>query len=365
MRQLSLVKKYILIGLLPIFGLVGCTESVDDTVTPLSANKVIFEVSVDEGSLSRAPKMSARDLTTYAVYGITSAGGKVATNSIYTLVNSDWQTTQDIYWPASTLTTNFFAISGSFADLTTKVSFTKSNRRFTYTTPLNADDQLDLMIASALNMKQETNGGKVQLSFIPIMCYMQIAAYIESSFEYEHVTLGRIAIHNVDVAGKVTFSGTVNNGYEVELQKNYQAIFRDMSENPFELTKTSQVVPNVNEFFMLHMQKLVKWKTKVGAPVSIAEADADHQCYVELDCKIQDDGGNYVYGSDTEWGKVYIPFSAAVSWTKPNTTKTATIKFSGGYDENGIPLSFGSGFEIVAEDWEPGNENNEPIEVEF
>lgn len=357
-----------LLCVIACMGIMGCSE-ISDSPQADVASKIIFDVKKEE-SVTRALEMTANDMTEFAVYGVTSAGGKVATNAIYVLEGSSWNSSQDIYWPD--IATDFFAINGSFSDIATKVSFTKSNRRFTYTTPLNADEQLDLMVASAFEMMESTNSGRVSLMFLHPMCTMVIMASNAFTEDWT-VKIGRLAVHNVDVTGKITFSKTidtpnaskVSEAVTIDMQNDIQTIYRDMTENPYELSRTSSVLPCEGDYFFLFKQKLAKWKTKEGAPVSIAEADADGQCYVEIDCKIQDEGGNYIYGSETDWGKVYVPFSAAVNFTDFGQKKNATIKFSGGYDEYGLPLSFGSGLEIEVEDWLDGNENNEPIEVEF
>ena len=94
-------------------------------------------------------------------------------------------------------------------------------------------------------------------------------------------------------------------------------------------------------------QELKKWATTVASPKTIAKANDDKESYLEISCKIKLDG-SYITGSDTDYGKLYVPFGA--NW-QPGKRYIYTLVFGGGYDEDGNSILTPINFTATSEAW--------------
>lgn len=94
-------------------------------------------------------------------------------------------------------------------------------------------------------------------------------------------------------------------------------------------------------------QKLTKWD--VSSTIATAK-----QSYLMITCKIKQ-GGTYLFGSDSEYKDLYVPFEA--DW-QPGKRYIYTLIFGGGYDADGNPILQPINFEAKAEDWANEPESN-------
>jgi hypothetical protein len=336
------------------------SEDVDLTDIPIE-----FEIEVDD-PVTRGSLMTVKEFTTYGVYGVTTTA--FAKNVIYKKMDGAWTQNKAFSWPKTPA--KFYSVNASFDKTTANPPGVMKSvtigaaaaKKFNYVVPEQASDQFDLMVASAFNKTLENTGGKVKLSFKRVLAYLtfKIVNKLEDNMI---VTVGGISLYNLKDAGVFTFdNATISKGTWAE-GTTYGAMHRVFDE-PFVVPTTSDwLVSQDTIFFSIPQNKTTKWKTTKTNNVPISEADAEHHTYLKLLCKIQDEGGNYIFGSADAYGDVYMPFNLTTA-TKQATSRLITITFNGGYDENGVPLSFGSDFDILVEDWDETPSDN-PIEVEF
>lgn len=344
-------------------GFMSCSNSSEEMgVEYATGRPIVFEIEIDNTPHTRGSFMLINDLTEYGVYGV---NGKTAfaTNILYKKVEGEWTKSKTFMWPSTT--SNFYSVNASFAKesaggIMDKVTVNGTKQAFTYTVPESTEDQFDLMVASALGVSEGDNDGKVKLSFKRVLAYLNFTIVNKMEGNYL-VTIGGISAYNMKNSGTFTFSKTSQSAGAWVEGSTYGKMER-VFEEPFVVPTTKDYLVDKDTVFMIVPQaKTTKWKTKGTAAVPTSEADANGHTYVKLLCKIQDEGGNYLFGSADEYGDVYLPFN--VSQTKQATVSTYAINFSGGYDINGVPLSFGSGLDIEPEDWVV--EESDPIDIEF
>lgn len=100
------------------------------------------------------------------------------------------------------------------------------------------------------------------------------------------------------------------------------------------------------------------WSTTPTQPVSIAEADKKHETYLEISMKLIDDG-KYLFGSETEYETVYLPFNTIhidsnnhkEGW-QPGYRYVYRIYFGGGYDADGKLIRKSPTVEATVEEWQ-------------
>ena len=364
----------IVLCLLLFISIWACSDDKEVLSSGNSTSKeipIIFEVEVDD-PLTRGSLLTVKDFMEYGLFGVTNKA--FASNIYFWKEDGTWRQTKAISWPQTAA--SFFAVNASFAKTTAVTNTSKgpvygvmqtvtvnaTKQSFKYAVPDNAQNQFDLMVASTFNKTKNDNGGKVKLSFKRILSFLKfkIANKLE---EGTVVTVGGISLYNLKNSGTFTFNKTKESTGTWAVGTTVDAMHRVFSE-PFVLPTTSNWLVNQDTvFFSIPQDKTTKWKTTKTNNVPISEADANGHTYLKLLCKIQDEGGNYIFGSADSYGDVYMPFNLTTA-TKMATERVITITFSGGYDENGVPLSFGSDFDILVEDWDEAPATD-PIEVEF
>lgn len=97
-------------------------------------------------------------------------------------------------------------------------------------------------------------------------------------------------------------------------------------------------------------QKLIPWSTNGTAPKTKAQADNDHESYIEISCKIKQKNV-YLFGDDTTFKTLYVPFNG--DW-EPGKRYVYTLIFGGGYDDQGQPILSPINFEADVTEWEDG-----------
>lgn len=344
-------------------GFVSCTKALKYVDEDLLDIPFIYDIPIDGIPLTRASRMDNLNVSRYALYGM--RGKNTFAKNVILQRNEDgtWSQSENISFPAEPV--NLYSVNASFAKknaggIMDKVSMTLAKQTFTYTVPERAEDQFDLMYASSIGVDMSANGGDTGLRFKSALAALNFIVINKMDGDYK-IIVGGISVHNIITSGTFTFSTTESNSGTWTEGTTRGKVERILDE-PFVVPTTRDYLVDKDTILLVMPQaKGTKWKTKDTSPVSIAEADASGQNYLKLLCKIQNEQGRYVLGTENSYGEVYLPVN--IPKTAEGKTNTLTISFSGGYDSDGAPLSFSSGYDFVVEPWTNGND--EPEDMEF
>lgn len=271
------------------------------------------------------------------------------------------------YWPTTDTELNFYAVNPGSAPLFTW-KFTNTQKEIKY---LCYDEYLasnftiengtkkkyltnkDAMYAVAKKQTYNTSSGKVIFTFKHILSQVVFKAKTQYDNDME-VDINAVSIHNFQTGGifKIPVgepaqgNWTPNNhnqalGYKVKEVEEGKNIKVTESDNAKDISDGPMLfVP----------QKLTKW----AVPSTTAEANKAKQSYLKINCKIKQ-GGASLFGSNTEYKDLYVPFEA--DW-QPGKRYIYTLIFGGGYDENGNPILQPINFEAVVDKWKEEPESN-------
>lgn len=280
--------------------------------------------------------------------------------------NWDYANAEDLrYWPESTKL-NFYAISpASFVDDMLSNfgwNITKDTKTITYS---SCDEYInnhgainyDVMYAVAKDQTKNLNSGKVMFNFKHILS--QIVFQAKTQYEGMQVEIKNIKIHNLYFSGKFTFPATATAS---PAQTNWSpngkqnGILTIVSEKNINvMSKTTPTDISLTTPLLLVPQNSTPWDTKIN-PKSKMDADKDFESYLEISCRIKQNGV-YVFGNDG-YDTLYVPFST--NW-EPGMRYVYTLIFGGGYNDQGQPILSPINFEATAENWVDETNNNEFI----
>lgn len=331
----------------------------NDNITGTDFNVFAFTRKADgtDGNFFMGEKESVLGET-----GIKINGVKIS----YKNNNWDYANASDIhYWPTSTKL-NFYAVSpNSFDGLKDQDALeifsmygweinnnTKTIRYSAIDEYKGSTDKknLDVMYAIAEDQTHTpTNGGKVNFQFKHILS--QVVFQAKTALENMEVNINEIKIHNIKYAGTFTLPATSTESGTWKLNPILPGT-DGKRHNAFTVVKGKDItVKNtVTEISsatpMLNIpQTLTAWdvrKTK-------AQADAADpaESYLEITCKIKQNKV-YVFGSETEYGTLYVPFGT--TWEQ-GKRYTYTLIFGGGYDDQGQAILQPINFDAKTSDW--------------
>lgn len=275
----------------------------------------------------------------------------------------DYANDADIhYWPANTAL-NFYAVSpGSFEKVEENMEMTNvygwninNNTKTISYSPLDEyagrtdKKNLDVMYAIAPNQTQtKENGGRVKFQFKHILSQVVFKAKTQS--ENMEVEINEIKIHNPWTKGTYTLPKTSSEKGTWELTAptvgSKWGAFTVVTGKKITVTSNGADI-SVDGPMLFVPQELTAWDVKKTK----AEADTEHQVYLEITCKIKQET-EYVFGSATEYKTLYVPFGQ--TWEQ-GKRYTYTLIFGGGYDDHGLPILQPINFEAVAGNWEEAN----------
>lgn len=267
--------------------------------------------------------------------------------------NRNWgydDETQTQYWPQYDL--DFQAVTpatdNSFTLVNTPVN---GSPRLTadVTVPTTVTAQKDIMFAAAVNKNNRETGAPLDLTFRHALSQVAFAGKVaKATISAEVHTIELVNIHN---KGNVGFRTAVNT-LSAATTGNAAATFGlGLVAEPMIPKTATDVAVNLTAndgALMMIPQEVSRWTTTKaidgsGTAVPITTADNNHNAYLKIQCKVKDENsGAYLMGAATgtdEWMNVYIPFE--VSW-ELGKKYTYTLVFgngSGGYDEEGNPLT--------------------------
>lgn len=275
----------------------------------------------------------------------------------------DYANDADIhYWPANTAL-NFYAVSpGSFEKVEENMEMTNvygwninNNTKTISYSPLDEyagrtdKKNLDVMYAIAPNQTQtKENGGRVKFQFKHILS--QVVFKAKTQLENMEVEINEIKIHNPWTKGTYTLPKTSSEKGTWELTAptvgSKWGAFTVVTGKKITVTSNGADI-SVDGPMLFLPQELTAWDVKKTK----AEADTEHQVYLEITCKIKQET-EYVFGSATEYKTLYVPFGQ--TWEQ-GKRYTYTLIFGGGYDDHGLPILQPINFEAVAGNWEEAN----------
>lgn len=268
------------------------------------------------------------------------------------------------YWPQDTHL-NFYAVNPATVEgdmqQTYNWSIEKDAKTISYT---SADEyggsevNYDVMYGITKDQTLQTsNNGKVKFQFKHILS--QVVFKAKTALANMEVNIKEIKIHNFRLGG--VFTLPTADATEGTWKLNAPAIpslkwgtFTVVKDQNIDVTNTGADI-SVKTPMLFVPQKLSNpWQTNATTPKTKADADADHESYLEISCKIKQ-AGVYVFGSESEYKTLYVPFGT--TW-EIGKCHIYTLIFGGGYDDNGNQILKPINFEAETTKWEDDIKNN-------
>lgn len=371
--------------------LVGCSSDEEmANIETAARNAIGFNVAASSMETKATPIFNysyliKTQLDVFAYYSESGAlyMGNPAGNDGIDIVykNSKWDYKNSLdkaYWPSRKL--NFYAICPAtiaevnrdncnwlikndtntvFCRLVDEYNPQREAKTFNY----------DLMYATAFNYDKNTNDSKVKLTFKHALTQVIFKALTADSTMVGYVR--SLKIKNLKNCGTFTIPTelTEENGNYARNPKSsdwtladYYDSFSDCIEKDTLIHhKGSDPVrlSNISKPLFVLPQKSIAWSTTPDQPVSIAKADENHETYLEISMKLIDDG-EYLFGSDTAYQTVYLPFNTIhidkdnhkEGW-QPGYRYVYRLYFGGGYDAEGYLIRKGSTtIDTTVEEWQ-------------
>lgn len=327
--------------------LFGCTKSTE-VYQESDDNDFVEIVPIFPWSSSRAISDVLNEFYISSFSGKTNKGRNVH----YTFDGNAWISDKAIAWPTGSSTISFWGLSQKFEDANgmSNTSIKYNKQTFDYTCdPANPKD---LLFANTLNTTQAAQGGKISLAFNYALAnpYFTCVQAIETP--NVTVIINEVIVHNLKTTGTFTYSTTNNSSGKWTLNNDLYANFSKVLPSPVTLNPDKVTAVTLTDKWFFMPQRPTKWTTTATNPVPISTADANHQSYVELKCKIIVNG-SYVWGgsagSANEWESVYYPFSTNINSQGYN--RAIKLKFDGGYFDDGTPFVPRESDEFTIAEW--------------
>lgn len=266
------------------------------------------------------------------------------------------------YWPTSDTKLNFYAVNTGSTPLLFSWKFTNTQKEISYLcydeyseTNFYEEDgtkkqhltNKDAMYAVAKEQTYDKNSGIVKFKFKHILSQVVFKAKTEYNNEME-VDINAVSIYNFQTGGTFKIEG------EEPAQSNWTPNKTYPHNGEFTVKKVetgknitvtkSDEVKDISDGPMLFVpQKLTKWTV----PGTITAANTAKQSYLKITCKIKQ-GGAYLFGSDTEYKDLYVPFEA--DW-QPGKRYIYTLIFGGGYNDQGQQILQPINFKAEVGEW--------------
>lgn len=346
--------------------LFGCSDKELENVKTSENNAIGFHlVSNASEAVSRAVPTTPSNLTStsFDVFAFTEDGSLFMGNHDTDFAHygvkivydgSNWvysNPDETHYWPTTAL--NFYAVNPvidtsneMYGNYLWTITNTKQQIKYScideYHSTSNPKN-LDVMYAIAKNQKKTTNSGKVKFKFQHILS--QIVFNAKTEYANMEVDIKDIKIHNIKFSGTFTFPEPDGSAQDTPTPTNSNWALENaiMPSSCIVNNKNITVTGNASTTnissdspFLIVPQQLTAWVVKDAEGNVKTKADADNakQCYLEICCKIKQEGA-YLFASEGDYGTIYVPFGA--TW-EPGKRYVYTLIFGGGYDEHGNPI---------------------------
>jgi hypothetical protein len=359
MKKVITMMSLALMGMVSVGALSSCSQDDEPgTAQSVSSNAISFNVTTDNAAGTRGvPTTAANYLTQvkdFKVWGTLANGGNYylgRTGDAGILIANkgggkwDYNVATDVvYWPNNEAM-NFYAITPS-----SNSNYTFNGGLLTYTVPTDNSKQIDLMVAKAANQTKTTNKGVVNLPFEHALSQVVFKGMTKSS--NLSVEIQSITIHNVNSVMTLGLNGTATTpaaqyaNYSLGMGGTKTVAVTDASK-AVNLTAADGAL-------MLVPQTLTGWADKT----STKAADAAHQAYIEIVCKITSKtsaGVTYLVGTATAYDKTCVPLPA--TW-QAGKRYVYTLQFGGGKDPNtGADRFSPITFTMHVSDWADSSSN--------
>lgn len=269
------------------------------------------------------------------------------------------------YWPQDTHL-NFYAVNPATVEGDMQHTYTWSIEKDIKTISYTSADEYggrggeinyDVMYGITKDQTQTSNNGKVKFQFKHILS--QVVFKAKTALANMEVNIKEIKIHNFRLGGVFTLptadatEGTwkLNDPATPSMKWGTFTVVKDQN---IDVTNTGADI-SVKTPMLFVPQKLSNpWQTNATTPKTKADADADHESYLEISCKIKQ-AGVYVFGSESEYKTLYVPFGT--TW-EIGKCHIYTLIFGGGYDDNGNQILKPINFEAETSAWVDDADNN-------
>ena len=352
-----------------IFGalLMGCSDEEIANVETSSRNAIGFNV-LSNAAETRAIPTTPSNLTDtdFDVFAFTADGtafmGKVDTefghdgvNIVYKDNKWDYKNAGDLrYWPTEPL--DFYAFNPGTVSEDMMMNYmweTSGTEQKIWYTCIDeygvnkGHANYDVMYAMVKGQTKDMNNGVVKFNFKHILS--QVVFKAKTEYDNMQVDINMIKIHNVKMGGFFTLPATADgtgswsdfNDLPNEASGLGKFIVVKDANIPVEGNTTATGI-STTTLMLNRPQELTAWKVSETGTKTKEQADDAKQCYLEIACKIRQNGV-YLLGSADNYGTIYVPFGD--TW-KPGKRHIYTLIFGGGYDDQGKavlnPIQFGA-----------------------
>ena len=341
-----------------IFGalLMGCSDEEIANVETSSRNAIGFNV-LSNAAETRAIPTTPSNLTDtdFDVLAFTADGtafmGKVDTefghdgvNIVYKDNKWDYKNAGDLrYWPTEPL--DFYAFNPGTVSEDMMINYmweTSGTEQKIWYTCIDeygvnkGHANYDVMYAMVKGQTKDMNNGVVKFNFKHILS--QVVFKAKTEYDNMQVDINMIKIHNVKMGGFFTLPATADgtgswsdfNDLPNEASGLGKFIVVKDANIPVESNTTATDISTATPM-LNRPQELTAWKVSETGTKTKEQADDAKQCYLEIACKIRQNGV-YLLGSADNYGTIYVPFGD--TW-KPGKRHIYTLIFGGGYDDQG------------------------------
>lgn len=340
-----------------IFGalLMGCSDEEIANVETSSRNAIGFNV-LSNAAETRATPTTPDNLknTDFDVFAFTADGtafmGKVDTDfghdGVKIVYNGKWDydDANDLrYWPTEAL--DFYAFNpGTISEdmmmnYMWEASGTVQKINYTCIDEYGANTghaNYDVMYAMAKGQEKDKNNGIVKFNFKHILS--QVVFKAKTEYDNMQVDINMIKIHNVKMGGFFTLpetaDGTGSWSDPADLPSEVSGLGKFTVVKDANITVKSNTTAtdiSTSTPMLNRPQELTAWKVSDTATKSKLQADNAKQCYLEIACKIRQNGV-YLLGSADNYGTIYVPFGDI--WVA-GKRHIYTLIFGGGYNDQG------------------------------
>ena len=279
--------------------------------------------------------------------------------------NWDYANASDIhYWPEESTALNFYAVNPAKTAENIIPNYSWSITKDTKTISYLCNDEYgvgpvnyDVMYGIAPNQTKSENNGIVKFQFKHILSQVMFKA--KTQLANMDVEIKEMKIYNFKMSGTYTLptaTSTTAGKWDLPNITPQKVPFTVVKNKAIKVTNAGKDI-SVDAPMLFVPQTLKAWQTDATTAKTKEDADKAGESYLEITCKIKQNGV-YVFGSETEYKTLYVPFGT--TWEQ-GKRYIYTLIFGGGYDENGKPILQPINFEAEAEDWTEatGNSNND------
>ena len=342
-------------------------------------DEIILNVTFDgqpvNGSETRAISAPVNDIYLYAYQGNT----RKAANVRYTYDGTKWKAfSSKISWPSSAAISSY-GLSDSYKANPPVLVDNMKERYIHY--DIDPEAPHDVFYGSTVNTTKAKTGGNVNMNFTRLVSRVHFAC--KNSMADAQVHINRIEVHNLVRAGKFAYNEKTAGAGTWALLDSWGTYAKDFPVkvvNP--KVSKQQVTPSDDSFILIPQNtSKKKWATTADSPVTLIAADADHQVYLAVYCKVyketvegSGEWDNCVWGTggDDDYKPIYIPL--AKSWSKSNSATTVVFDIGQGFKDDGTTweqeagdvITFSESMQLEPDEDDSGNvdtweENSEDV----